>query len=143
MTSSSASAQGVMESEKPPSIKRLVKRLVIHIGSRTMPLFANSHYEHAYESAHLPLNLAIVVLRNADPNYLMYWHKLVPGIDVYNYEDDNAGRFLSDIVLGFPKVLDWLKGHCSYNTKLYVFFPLAKRILQINWESLYTVHQEC
>jgi hypothetical protein len=96
----------------------------VHIGSRSLSLFDKNDYEQAYEGIHLAYTKPgdAIVLRNADPDYLKYWHQLVPDVRIFNLSDPHPDRYLSEVVLEAWGLLPWLQTNAPVAAQLFVFF---------------------
>jgi hypothetical protein len=104
----------------------------VHVGSRTLSLFADSPYEQAYETVHLAYTKPddVIVLRQIDQTYLDYWKQLIGDVIVYDlsvWKEHDPGAFLSTILLESPNLLRAIKNQVKTkmadNTHLFVFFP--------------------
>lgn len=108
----------------------------VHIGSQSMHLYDGDEIEQSYENLHLAGSYKgdVVVMRNADEDYIRYWEDLFGPQTVINIQTKNRNDFLSRIILNDPSIIDRIKKSGIESSVMTVYFPteheelLAKKL---------------
>lgn len=97
------------------------------VGSQTLPLFHGNIQEQAWEGCYLAAAIKddIVVVRNFDPSYLNYWKSLMDSPHIINIKTkkENAGKYLTEVILEDPTTIELIKHNIGLHSKLMVFIP--------------------
>ncbi len=119
----------IMEDYFKPGFKT---KPAVHVGSQTVQLFHNNAEEQAWEGYHLAGagSKDLVVLRNFDESYITYWNSLMGKTNIINLSNVDMGKFLTEVILENPSIINLIKSKMSPDSKLMVFLPtsLEKRL---------------
>lgn len=97
----------------------------VHVGSQTMKLYHNDPSEQAYEGFHLAFAHPddVVVMRNLDPDYLVYWNRLMGHTKIVNITDVDTGEYLSNILLSRPDLIEEITSKMHPEASLKIYLP--------------------
>ena len=110
----------IMEDYFNPGFKT---KPAVHVGSQTIRFFRGSPKEQAWEGFFLSgiFDNDVIVVRDLDQNYIKYWENLVEGVKIVNLVGLDKGKFLTEIILENPYIVDSIKRQMAYGSRLMVF----------------------
>ena len=97
---------------------------LVHIGSQTHVMWTGIEQEQAMEGFHLSAvqNHNVGVVRNFDPLYINYWKSLNETAKVINLLNVDTKKYLSEVLLENPLILNTVKEKMHPNSRLMTFF---------------------
>lgn len=97
----------------------------VHVGSQTAEFIHNNAEEQAWEGFCLAAASGndVAVVRNFDESYLQYWKSLMGNPDIINIKNSDPGKYLTEVLLESPSLLNEIKQKMNKDSQLMVFFP--------------------